>query len=436
MDWDAWLRVVWGHKQVPRWVLWYTSSFRRSRVVPKDISEGDWFAAKQAAYAICREHGIGPHRRPLLKVEQLVEILEERDSSWRGYEVAPATTQTLPDVDEEDSVRSDVAADGTQILHSSGTIRTLDQLLDAAEFDRSEWYVRSASPLAWTQGKRQAFRVKATLWPRIDKLIRPAPYERDPVEAPILSGPPKTTLVLPDSQNGYRWVGRQRERLEPMHDRRAWDIALQVAADLKPERVLLLGDMVDNAEGSKRWPVGPDLLGTLQPTIDELHWWLKELRDICPTAEIVYLEGNHEDRIDRALISYMKEHSGLCPAGDDSPLVTWRNYLRLDEMGIRYVGPYGERFTLYPDAEAEHGGKHGRAAAAKHLTEATVSIYFGHVHRRQLVSKTIVEHGKIRVVEAGCPGTLARVDGAVPAVSKRVDWQQGLMILTHHAGVT
>ena len=93
---------------------------------------------------------------------------------------------------------------------------------------------------------------------------------------------PDVTLVIPDSQNGYRWVDRH-QRLEPLHDRRAWDIAVQVAALLKPARIVLLGDMVDYAEGSKRWPVTPDLRATTQPTIEELHWWLSLIHISEPT---------------------------------------------------------------------------------------------------------------------------------------------------------
>jgi hypothetical protein len=246
---------------------------------------------------------------------------------------------------------------GVWTIDGRGRISTLEELLDRADVDRGRWYVESWRANAYEAqraggGIVQLWQVKASL--REHPAWVWSPVEPRVAYEPVTVADPDVTLVIPDSQNGYRWQDKHR-RLEPLHDRRAWDIAIQVAELIKPARIVLLGDMVDFAEGSKRWPVTPDLRATTQPTIEELHWWLARLRLAAPNAEIVYLEGNHEDRIDRALVGSMSELSDLSPAGEDAALVTWRRLLALDSLGIHYRGPYGERVTLAADCEAHHG---------------------------------------------------------------------------------
>ena len=430
---DQWLHETGARSVLPRWAAWYVQKFSGSRIVPRDWTEGEVQAARRAAKRICRDHGISPfpRSRNALRSVELRAIVE------RGP-IGATPADDLPDVDEAaPAIREQ--EDGTAVVELSGTIRSLSDLLDAADFDRERWIVRSASPLAWSSGKQQNYRIKATLWPRLTELIRPAKFEDvPPPPVQTQDDAPPVTLLIPDSQNGYRRRGRYGQHLEPLHDRRAWDCCVQLAEHLRPGRIVLLGDMVDNAEGSKKWPVGRDLLNTLQPTIDELAWWIAQLRVACPDAEIVYLEGNHEDRLDRAMIAYMREMQGIRPAGDPDPLITWARLLRLDDLGVRYVGPYGERVQIYPDAYVEHGTKHavgGGSTGDRYLARATSSVYVGHCHSRFLVAKTGHDGGR-RVIECGSPGTIARVDGAVPAVSPRVDWQQGAMILTHEDGQT
>ena len=423
---EQWLREPARAGGLPRWASWYAQRWGRDRIVPRDWTEGEIQRARQAGKRICRDHGVSPcpkaHNR--LTSDQLREAIDNRLAD------EPDIAEEAPELREQE--------DGTAILHASGTIRSLSDLLDACDFDRSKWIVRSASPLAWTQGRTQAFRVKATLWPRLTELIRPAQIEDVPPPPPARDEHP-VTLLIPDSQNGYRRRGRYGHTLEPLHDRRAWDCCVQLAEQLQPDRIVLLGDMVDNAEGSKRWPIGRDLLNTLQPTIDELAWWIAQLRVACPSAEIVYLEGNHEDRLDRAIVQYMREMQDIRPAGDDEPLITWRRLLRLDDLGVRYVGPYGERVRVYPDAYVEHGSKHatgGGSTGDRYLARAVSSVYVGHCHSRFLTVRTLHDDGGRRTIECGSPGTIARIDGAVPAVAPRLDWQQGAMILTHRRGQT
>jgi hypothetical protein len=73
---------------------------------------------------------------------------------------------------------------------------------------------------------------------------------------PMLSGAAGLTLVVPDSQHGYRWTqARPGEpaRLVPTHDPDAIACVIAAARELRPGRIVLLGDMLDLPEGSLRW---------------------------------------------------------------------------------------------------------------------------------------------------------------------------------------
>jgi len=420
---EQWFREPAAPGRLPRWAAWYVQRYGSGRIVPRDWTDGQRQEARRVACAIAREHGISPHAKTHRRLAS--------DELRRVVEQAPEPIEV-----EEPQITDE--PDGSRVVELSGQIRSLEDLLDAAGVDPSAWYVGNVRVNAWGSGAHQNYQAKATLTPRLDQYIRPAQIENVPPPPPSRAEHP-VTLLIPDSQNGYRRTGRYGHTLEPMHDRRAWDCCVQLAEELRPDRIVLLGDMVDNAEGSKRWPIGRELLNTLQPTIDELAWWIAQLRVACPEAEIVYIEGNHEDRIDRAIVQYVRELQDIRPAGDDEALITWRRLLRLDDLGVRYVGPYGERIRVYPDAYVEHGTKHatgGGATGDRYLAKATASVYVGHCHSRFLTVRTLHDGDERRKIECGSPGTIARIDGAVPAVSRRVDWQQGAMILTHRRGQT
>ena len=58
---------------------------------------------------------------------------------------------------------------------------------------------------------------------------------------PIKSNPKKTlktALIVPDSQNGYI-IDLNTKKLEPMHDRNAWDLVVQVSDYVKPDKIVL-----------------------------------------------------------------------------------------------------------------------------------------------------------------------------------------------------
>jgi UDP-2,3-diacylglucosamine pyrophosphatase LpxH len=91
-------------------------------------------------------------------------------------------------------------------------------------------------------------------------------------------------------------------------------VATQMVVDfireLKPDRIHLLGDVLD-AQSVSRFDKDPVRKENLQDELDSVRDWLTELRDAAPRAKIIYSEGNHEFRIRKYLMSEAKALAGL-----------------------------------------------------------------------------------------------------------------------------
>ena len=322
------------------------------------------------------------------------------------------------------------------------SIKTLDDLLKAANVDEKEWHVTNWKANSWetahkvrdTMRKVTLYQVKASLERRMEATYRPAEPRRPIVriDHPGRKSRLKHAVIVPDLQAGFAWRNRY-TYLEPMHDRKAMDAVLGLIREVNPHYVVLLGDMVDFAPWSTRFPRKPEYKQTTQPTIDELYWWLAEIRSAAPGAKIVYMAGNHEERMTKAMVEKLAEATYLTKAFSESPALSIRNLLRLDDLDIEYVGPYGADWWLWDRVRINHGTKvrsGGGATATAIAKTARWSEVYGHVHKVELMQKTF--HGPFgrNVITAMSPGCLCRVDGTVPGVSQNPDWQQGCGIAT------
>ena len=322
------------------------------------------------------------------------------------------------------------------------SIKTLDDLLKVAHVNKKEWYVTSWKANAWetahkvkdTIRKVTLHQVKANLERRIEATYRPAEPARviPKIDHPARKSNLKQAVIVPDLQAGFAWRNRY-TYLEPMHDRKAMDAVLRFIREVNPHYVVLLGDMVDFAPWSTRFPRKPEYKQTTQPTIDELYWWLAEIRSSAPAAKIVYMAGNHEERMQKAMVEKLSEATYLTKVFEESPALSIRNLLRLDDLDIEYVGPYGADWWLWDRIRITHGNKvrsGGGATAMAIAKTARWSEVYGHVHKVEMMQKTF--HGPFgrNVITAMSPGCLCRVDGTVPGVSLSPDWQQGCGVAT------
>jgi hypothetical protein len=278
-------------------------------------------------------------------------------------------------------------------------------------------------------------------WP----VIHPGPAHKLPPRKAVKtpSGWP-VCVVLPDMQVGYFRTADG--TLEAIHDEQAIAIALNILKDAKPDLVVMVGDNADFAELGK-YVVTPAYQQTTQATIDRLTKLCFEVRDCAPDARIIWLAGNHEERLPRFLLQNASAAFGL-RKGDipaSWPVMSIPFLCRLDESQVEYVPGYpASHFWVTPKLKIIHGDKvaSGGSTAHKFLATEKVSVIFGHIHRREWAERTRDDHNGPSTIMAASPGCLARIDGAVPStkggvdldgrpVQRHEDWQNGLAVVPY-----
>lgn len=283
-------------------------------------------------------------------------------------------------------------------------------------------------------------------WP----VVQPAPPVKLPartVKASTLEW--STTVVLPDMQMGY--FRTSSGDLEPIHDEDAIAVALAIVRAAKPESVVLVGDNLDLCEFG-RYRTSPAFAATTQATVDRAGLLCAQLRDAAPGARIVWLAGNHEERMPRFLLDNARAAFGLRRAADpeDWPVLSVPYLCRFDEYGVEYRPGYpASDHWITENLRVIHGDRVKSRGSTAHLyldAEKT-SVIFGHIHRIERAHRTRTDHDGPREVMAASPGCLARIDGVVPStkqgldldgrplVGNHEDWQQGLAVVTHNGAV-
>lgn len=242
----------------------------------------------------------------------------------------------------------------------------------------------------------------------------------------------KTALIIPDAQYPY-------------HDDAALDAAMRVAEAIRPDLIVWLGDNLDLSEMG-RFLTEPRFAGSTQGALDALHARLAQFAALG--AEQKYLAGNHEARLAKFIIQNAAAAFGLRQANVPSawPVLSVEHLLRLDELGVEYIGGYpaGEVW-LNDRLRCIHGHKHRGAkhsTAAAYAQESHVSTIFGHLHRVDMSYRTHRVRGGSEQVMAACPGAMCKLDGSVPGYGSGFDahgtavvtadpWQHGFAVVTY-----
>lgn len=312
----------------------------------------------------------------------------------------------------------------------------LEDLLDAAGTDRKEWDVEKHVVNRWEQANGQGevtplWQVKAWLTKKVLARLERAPIFEVPAPSRPREGRVRRALVLPDTQTGFAWSAGHRG-LIPYHDRRALDVALQVAAGGSFDELIWLGDNLDFEELSTKFTRDPLAAQTTQPAIDEQSWWYARARQLAPSAAHKVFDGNHEQRMKRALQEKASWAVHLHRAGESRPVMSVPYLLRLDELGVEWLGEYGSEYWLWDKVRITHGDTHasgGGRTVSKVLASAAHSQVFGHVHHVEMAAKVVWGPTGSQLVSVASPGCLCRTDGTVPGTKAKPDWTQGVLVV-------
>lgn len=352
-------------------------------------------------------------------------------------------------------------------VDKSPRVKTLDQLIDVCQIDLDEWRITDWGVKKWEVGAKlkkgyiqwQDGRIAdgklnygglghEELWSVWAKLARKNPKPLLPIISPVTC---KTTyrkidnnrdsevrraMIIADTHFGFH-----REtpsgKLVPFHDRGVLDLALQIAESEQPDGIYMIGDFFDLAMWTDTFLRSPKYEYTTQPSINEGHWWLRQFRMSCPSSYIIIHEGNHDARMKRMVMKHLRAAYGLRPADELNlpPTLSPQRLLALHKLDVEWINNYpSDRTWLNPTLCLEHGDlvrKDGGATSKAHISTASHSIIFGHVHRKEMSSRVIYTSSGAKTVMAYSPGCSCRTDGAVPGYSKIQNWHQGIALIDY-----
>lgn len=212
----------------------------------------------------------------------------------------------------------------------------------------------------------------------------------------------------------------------PFQDDAALRVVGEIVRRVQPDVLCHDGDLLDCYHLS-RFDTNPKRMHRLQDEIDAARQHLAAFRLLARHARMVLLEGNHEDRLRRALWSSQGHAKALLELNTISEATTWPNLLGLEDMGIEFY-PYGEqsKVKILPKWILKHGSvvrKLSGYTARAELERYGSSGSSGHTHRLGMHMHGD-RNGNHCWVEAGCTCTLT------PEYAEDPDWQQGALVLT------
>lgn len=226
----------------------------------------------------------------------------------------------------------------------------------------------------------------------------------------------KTTVVVPDIQYPY-------------HDQLAWSKIISVIKDLQPDAVFQIGDGIDFPQVS-RWSKGTagEYAPTLQKHIDGFQGdVLQAMRDVAPSADITWLEGNHDLRLREFVQSYAAPLTAL-------RALSTENLFGLAELGIKYVrGPVRVATNTY----AVHGHESGGYAATPQAWDGKFikrygsekNIIFGHTHQPYILTRAYGFDGKVAPRFTMNVGSIMDPTHARYVKDGAVSWQMSFAVL-------
>jgi predicted phosphodiesterase len=187
---------------------------------------------------------------------------------------------------------------------------------------------------------------------------------------------------------------------------------------------------------------------TTQATVDWLTTFAGRLREAAPHSRIVWLAGNHEERMVNYIMDNAQSAFGLKVGNtppESWPVLSIPFLCRLDEVGVEYLPGYpANKFWINERLRVIHGNrvKSNGSTAHLYLNQEKSSVIYGHIHRVEFAMRRFEKWEGARTIMAASPGCLAKVDGHVPSTKGGVDlhgrpltvvedWQQGIGVVTY-----
>lgn len=209
----------------------------------------------------------------------------------------------------------------------------------------------------------------------------------------------KIRLVIPDSHGNHI-------------DQIALRVILRDAKELVPDEVVWLGDHVDcgGVFNSHQRSYTNEITESYEDDCAAANGLLNGIQEAAPNARHHYIEGNHEQHVERWLARNMtvrKDADAMLEVmGPAAKLfLKTRGFTYYDSKTL-HCGLTVPGTIKIGKCHFTHGVSHSKHADSAHLERFNANVVFGHVHRAiSVVSRTVSSQGH----GAWSPGTLAQL---------------------------
>lgn len=207
----------------------------------------------------------------------------------------------------------------------------------------------------------------------------------------------------------------------PFHDKRAFSVMLKIAKDFDPHEVIILGDFFDCYSISDYTQDPTKAFNRLEEELVQAREPLNELVRTITPSKWVFIQGNHEFRVDRYINTYASKLGGMFSV---------RSILGIPKA-FEWV-PWGPKnFYKAGKLIVTHGTLHNKHVAAAMSAKYGTSVLFGHTHRIQESTTRNVHGDRIKGVTIGWLGDLER---AAEYITNVADWSHGFAVSYHKPG--
>lgn len=208
----------------------------------------------------------------------------------------------------------------------------------------------------------------------------------------------------------------------PYHDKAVWATNLKAIQVLRPRNVVIIGDALD-AYPISFHPKSPTRKALLQEELADANAELDCLAQLTMglACRVVYVEGNHEFRLERYLIQQAPALYGM---------ITMPELLKIKERNWEWV-PYQSWLKIGKIAYSHEVGSSGKNAPQQTLAAFGNNIVFGHSHRGGLVYGGTVDGERHVALNVGWGGDLAAIDYTHKARTR--EWQHGFGLVEQDA---
>lgn len=209
----------------------------------------------------------------------------------------------------------------------------------------------------------------------------------------------------------------------PFHDKRAWEAALRVVEDVKPDFVVQLGDFADFYSVSSHAKKFRRRVA-FEHELTAMRREMRNLQKAVGRGKLICLQGNHEERFERYVMENCPDLQFTLPSGDEL-----LNLRPGRDVWVPYLSSWKhQKVTFVHDV-----GHAGPDATKQTLAAVGHCVVHGHSHGATVQYGGTIDGSRYVALGCGWLGDEREITYLHPA--KMRNWQKGIGSVDFNAGV-